>query len=92
MLIRVAHVIYVRFKRYSLLGVILPTTEQIAEAIACRDKACIIPTRAYALKALGLSTRIPLNDVCPTDSKARIIKAGSRTIQFKKTTPKKSFS
>ena len=87
-LIRVAHGIYARFNKDPLLGVILPTTEQIAEAIARRDKARIIPTGSYALNALGLSTQIPLNVVYITYSTARIIKLGNRTIQFKKTTPK----
>lgn len=87
-LIRVAHGIYARYKEDPLLGVILPTTEQIAEAIAKRDKARIIPTGAYALNALGLSTQIPLNVVYLTDGTARKIKFGNRTIQFKKTTPK----
>ncbi len=87
-LIRVATGIYARYKEDPVLGVILPTTEQIAEAIAKRDKARIIPTGAYALNALGLSTQIPLNVVFLTDGTARKIKTGNRTIQFKKTTPK----
>ena len=87
-LIRVGNGIYARFKKDPVLGIILPTTEQIAEAIARRDKARIIPTGSYALYALGLSTQIPLNVVYLTDSTARKIQAGNRTIQFKKTTPK----
>ena len=87
-LIRVATGIYARYKEEPVLGVILPTTEQIAKAIAKRDHARIIPTGAYALHALGLSTQIPLNVVYLTDGTARKIKAGNRTIQFKKTTPK----
>ncbi|MCD4731295.1 MAG: DUF6088 family protein [Bacteroidales bacterium] len=87
-LIRAATGIYARYKEDPVLGVILPTTEQIAEAIAKRDKARIIPTGAYALNALGLSTQIPLNVVFLTDGTARKIKTGTRTIQFKKTTPK----
>jgi len=87
-LIRVAKGIYARCKEDPLLGVMLPTTEQIAEAIAKRDKARIIPTGDYALNALGLSTQIPLNAVFLTDGTARKIKAGNRTIQFKKTSPK----
>ena len=87
-LIRVAHGIYARFNKDPLLGVLLPTTEQIAEAIARRDKARIIPTGAYALNALGLSTQIPLNVVYLTDGTPRLIKTGNRIIQFKKTTPK----
>ena len=87
-LIRVANGIYARYKEDAVLGIMLPTTEQIAKAIAKRDKARIIPTGAYALHALGLSTQIPLNVVYLTDGTARKIKVGNRTIQFKKTTPK----
>jgi hypothetical protein len=87
-LIRVATGIYARYKEDPMLGIILPTTEMIAEAIAKRDKARIIPTGAYALNALGLSTQIPLNVVYLTDGTARKIKAGHRTIQFKKTSPR----
>jgi hypothetical protein len=87
-LIRVATGIYARYKKDPVLGVLLPTTEQIAEAIAKRDKARIIPTGSYALNALGLSTQIPLNVVYLTDGTARKVKVGNRTIQFKKTTPR----
>lgn len=87
-LIRVAKGIYARYKEDAVLGVIYPTTEQIAKAIAKRDEARIIPTGAYALNALGLSTQIPLNVVYLTDGTARKIKVGNRTIQFKKTSPK----
>jgi len=87
-LIRVATGIYARYKEDPMFGIILPTTEQIAEAIAKRDKARIIPTGMYALNALGLSTQIPLNVVYLTDGTARKIKAAHRTIQFKKTSPR----
>ncbi len=87
-LIRVAKGIYARKKLDPLLGEILPTTEQIAEAIAKRDHARIIPTGVYALNALGLSTQVPVNVVYLTDGTARKIKIGNRSIQFKKTNPK----
>jgi len=87
-LIRVATGIYARYKVDPVLSVMLPTTGQIAKAVAKRDHARIIPTGTYALNALGLSTQIPLNVVYLTDGTARKIKAGNRTIQFKKTTPK----
>ena len=87
-LTRVAQGIYARPKIDPLLGEMLPTAEQIAEAIAKRDKARIIPTGAYALHMLGLSTQIPMNVVYLTDGSARKIKVGNRTIVFKKTSPK----
>jgi hypothetical protein len=86
--IRVAKGIYARHKVDPLLGDILPTTEQIAEAIAKRDHARIVPTGAYALNALGLSTQVPMNVVYLTDGTARKIKFGKQSIQFKKTNPK----
>ena len=87
-IVRVAHGIYVRPKMSELIGPILPTAEEIAEAIAKRDKIRTVPTGSYALNALGLSTQIPMNIVLLTDGSPRTIKIGKRTIKFKKTTPK----
>lgn len=87
-ILRVAHGIYVRPKMSELIGPILPTAEEIAEAIAKRDKTRTVPTGSYALNALGLSTQIPMNIVLLTDGSPREIKIGKRTIKFKKTTPK----
>ncbi|MEI7523429.1 MAG: DUF6088 family protein [Mariniphaga sp.] len=85
---RVARGIYSRLKQDAMLGTLRPTTEAIAIAIAKRDRARIIPTGAYALNALGLSTQVPLNVVYLTDGVARKIQMGRRKITFKKTTPR----
>ena len=86
---RVARGIYTRPQHSELLGIpISPTTESIASAIAKRDRARIIPTGAYALNALGLSTQVPMNVVYLTDGAARKIQIGKRSILFKKTSPK----
>ncbi|MBU2951413.1 type IV toxin-antitoxin system AbiEi family antitoxin domain-containing protein [Tamlana agarivorans] len=85
---RVAHGIYVRPKISALIGPIIPTAEEIAEAIAKRDKIRTVPTGSYALNALGLSTQVPMNIVLLTDGSPREIKLGKRSIKFKKTTPK----
>lgn len=87
-LIRLAHGIYLYPKTDKDLGVLYPSVEEIAVAIAKRDKATIIPTGIHALNKLGLSTQIPLNVVFLTDGAARSIKIGTRTITFKKTSPK----
>lgn len=87
-LIRVAKGIYARYKEDPVLGVVLPTAEQIAKAIAKRDKARTLPTGAYALYVLGLSTQIPLNVVYLTNGTPRKIKAGNRTIHLKKSSPR----
>jgi hypothetical protein len=85
---RVAQGIYVRPKESSLIGKQTPTAEEVAEAIAKRDKIRTTPTGSYALNALGLSTQVPMNIVLLTDGSPREIKVGKRKIKFKKTTPK----
>lgn len=85
---RVASGVYTRPKKSKLIGNITPSVEEIASAIAKRDKARIVPTGSFALNALGLSTQVPLKAVYLTDGAARTVKVGKRTIQFKKTTPK----
>ncbi len=85
---RVAQGIYVRPKISKLIGQLVPSAEEVAEAIAKRDRIRTLPTGSYALNAIGLSTQVPMNIVLLTDGSPRIIKVGKRTIKFKKTTPK----
>lgn len=85
---RVATGIYVRPVIDSVIGKVSPSIEAIAKAIAKRDKARIVPTGAYALNRLGLSTQVPMNVVFLTDGSARKIKIGKRSVLFKKASPK----
>ncbi|MDA9262674.1 DUF6088 family protein [bacterium] len=87
-LVRLAHGIYLYPKQDKLLGILYPTIEEIAVAIAERDKARIIPTGTTALNKLGLSTQIPMNIVFLTDGAPRSIVVGKRTIKLKRTSPK----
>lgn len=87
-IIRVAQGIYVRPKISKLIGPLVPTAEEVAEAIAKRDRIRTVPTGSYALNALGLSTQVPMNIVLLTDGSPREIRVGKRKIKFKKTTPK----
>ena len=87
-IIRVAQGIYVRPKVSKLIGPLTPSAEEVAEAIAKRDRIRTVPTGSYALNALGLSTQVPMNIVLLTDGSPREIKVGKRIIKFKKTTPK----
>jgi len=87
-IIRILRGIYYQPKESELLGTLYPGISQIAEAIAKRDRARIIPTGSYALNMLGLSTQIPMNVVYLTDGSARKIELGKQKITFKKTSPK----
>lgn len=71
------------------LGVIYPTDEQIANALAERSHSKIVPTGDYALNVLGLSTQVPMNSVFLTNGKSRKISvSGNRQITFKYTAPR----
>ncbi|MBP1645349.1 MAG: hypothetical protein H6Q16_924 [Bacteroidetes bacterium] len=71
------------------LGILYPSFEDIAQSIAKRDKARIVPTGLYAMNKLGLSTQIPMNIVYMTDGSPRKINMGNgRSIQFKHAAPK----
>lgn len=87
-IIRVAQGVYVQPKISKLIGLLTPSAEEVAEAIAKRDKIRTIPTGSYALNALGLSTQVPMKIVLLTDGSPREIKVGKRTIKFKRTSPK----
>lgn len=63
-----------------------PTLDEIAKAIAKRDKARIVPTGLHALNLLNLSTQVPVNVVYLTDGTARKINIGEgKGILFKHT-------
>ena len=90
-LLRIAQGIYCypKIEKVLGLGILHPTFEEIAAAIARRDKARIVPTGIYALNKLGLSTQVPMNVVYLTDGSPRKVKLhGERGIQFKHTAKK----
>ena len=75
------------------MGVLTPSLETIASAIAKRDHCQIAPTGSYALNRLGLSTQLQTNVVFYTNGSPRKIKVGdSRGILFKRTSEMKKFS
>ena len=94
-LVRLAHGVYLYPKEDTEYGIgfVYPSIEEIAQAIAKRDKAKIVPTGAYALNRLGLSTQIPMNVVFLTNGTPRQIKVGNgRGILFKHSSSGKNFA
>ena len=87
-LTRLGKGIYVKPKNDPLLGRILPSLDDIAQAIAAKEQVIIRPTGAYALNKLGLSTQVPTKVVFLTNGSRRRIRIGRGTITFKPTTPK----
>jgi predicted transcriptional regulator of viral defense system len=96
---RVAHGIYYYPKKDITIGNLVisdekPSIDNIAHAIAKRDKARIVPVGDYALNLLGLSTQVPMNVVYITNGTARRIKIeGSiKGILFKHTSETRSLA
>lgn len=87
-LVRLAHGVYLNPKMDPELGIMYPSTDDIARAIARRDKARIVTTGVMALNMLGLSPQVPMRVVYLTDGAPRSIQIGKRTIVFKRTSPK----
>jgi len=87
-LVRLGHGIYLYPKKDPQLGVLYPSIDEIAHAIARRDRAKIIPTGTLAMNKLGLSTQVPMNAVYLTDGSQRSVQVGNREIKFKRTVPK----
>ena len=90
LLVRLANGIYwFPKKEKELYGIKIlgkPTLDEIAKAIAKRDKARIVPTGLHALNLLNLSTQVPANVVYLTDGTARKINIGEgKGILFKHT-------
>ena len=85
---------YLLPKKLGEHGDLFPAPEEIASALARRDKARIIPTGEVALWKLGLTTQVPLNYIYLTDGPSRVIKVEDAkgitdyNIRFKHASPK----
>jgi len=66
-----------------------PTMEQIALAIAKKEKIKIKPSGEFALHKLGMTANLPDDLIYITDGEPRNILIGSKRLIFKSTTPKK---
>lgn len=75
------------------MGILYPSIEKIAKAIAKRYKYRIAPTGTAALNILGLSTQLQANVVYYTDGSPRHINIGNgHGILFKRSSEMKRFA
>ncbi|MCI5981546.1 MAG: DUF6088 family protein [Marinilabiliaceae bacterium] len=71
------------------LGVILPSVDEIVEAVAKRDHIKVVPTGAHAQNILGLSTQVPMNYVYLTNGWAKELTVlNNINVKFKQTSAK----
>lgn len=83
---RLARGVYDFPKEHPTLGLLSPSADTIAQALAGRDRTRLQPAGAYAANALGLSEQVPAKAVFLTDGPSRTVKIGSMTIQLRRTT------
>jgi Family of unknown function (DUF6088) len=85
---RLARGVYDYPKQHPKLGLLSPSADLIARALAGRDRTRLQPTGAYAANALGLTEQVPAKAVFLTDGSSRTVKIGPMTIQLRRTTPR----
>jgi hypothetical protein len=85
---RLARGVYDFPKRHPILGLLFPSADAIARALAGRDRTRLQPAGAYAANTLGLSEQVPAKAVFLTDGPSRTVKIGPMTIQLRQTTPR----
>ena len=69
-------------------GMLSPSPDTVARALAGRDAVRLQPSGAYAANLLGLSTQIPMKIVYLTDGRSRTVQIGKKQIVLKNTTPR----
>jgi hypothetical protein len=85
---RLARGVYNFPEQHPSLGLLSPSADTIAAALAGRDRTRLQPAGAYAANALGLSEQVPAKAVFLTDGPSRLVKIGRMTIQLRRTTPR----
>lgn len=70
------------------LGILTPSPNAVARALAGRDAVRLQPSGAYAANLLGLSTQVPMKIVYLTDGRSRTVQIDKNQIVLKQTTPR----
>ena len=87
LLVKLAQGIYAKPRR-SRFGFVLPSVDKIAQAIATRDNAEVLPSGMTALNVLGLSSQVPMKYSYLTTGSERTIKLENQEIRLKRGVPK----
>jgi len=70
-------------RRHPQLGLLSPTPDDVARAVARRAGQSIQMSGAQAANVLGLSTQVPARPVYVTDGPSRTIRVGPQTIRMR---------
>jgi hypothetical protein len=85
---RIGRGLYDRSQKHPLFGELLPSADEISQAVAGKGSLRIQPSGAYAANLLGLSEQVPLKLQFLTDGASRTVQVGNQIIILRHTTPK----
>lgn len=85
---RLARGLYDYPKNHPVMGILSPSPDRIAGAIAGKHGIRLQPSGAYAANLLGLSTQVPAKIVYLTDGPSRTVRVGNQEIRLQRTTPR----
>src|SRR5580658_9206634 len=86
---RLARGVYEFPKMHPQIGVLSPSAEAVAKAMAERTGSRMTVSGAKAANLLGLSTQVPMQNVFWTEGPSRIIRIGNQTVTLKHVAPSK---
>lgn len=75
-------------RKSARLGLLSPSADDIAKAIARKDNQVLQPSPAMAANQLGLSTQVPSKPIYMTDGPTRTKTVGRQVIQFRNASSK----
>jgi len=76
-------------KIHPKIGVLSPSLEGVAKAVALRTGSRISVSGAKAANLLGLSTQVPMQNIFWTEGPSRTIRIGNQTVTLKHVAPSK---
>jgi hypothetical protein len=85
---RLARGLYDYPEHHPVMGILAPSPDAIAGALAGKQGIRLQPSGAYAANQLGLSTQVPARIVYLTDGPSRTVRVGNQEIRLQKTTPR----
>jgi predicted transcriptional regulator of viral defense system len=86
---RLAHGLYEFPRVHPHIGVLSPSPEAIAQALADKTQAHIMVSGAQAANLLGLSTQVPTRNIFLTNGRSRTIQVGNQEVVLKHVAPSK---
>jgi len=85
---RLARGLYDYPEHHPVMGILAPSPDAIAQALAGKQGIRLQPSGAYAANLLGLSTQVPARIVYLTDGPSRTVQVGNQEIHLQRTTPR----